>query len=110
MSEDQFSSFGDIIKNKEEKKKVKPTAYSWQELALQIIKELNIPNFKRSSVFKICKEAPENMVKAALVDTKELCKDGESWKYFFKVIHVLIKNYRTEIIFMHLFMTKSMRF
>jgi len=86
-------SFADILKDKQakQKKTVKPPAYPWQELALQIIKELNIPNFKRSSVFKICKEQPENRVKAALTDTKELCKEGQAWQYFFKVIDSLKK-------------------
>ena len=78
-----FESFASIMKHK---KKVKPPAYSWQELALQIIKELSIPNFKRSSVFKVCKNYSEKQVKQALNDTKELCPSGPKWKYFFKVI------------------------
>lgn len=80
---DNFNSFADIIKSKQT---TKAPAYPWQDLALRIIKELSIPNFKRSSVFKICKEKPLNIVQAALTDTKELCKTGEQWKYFFKVI------------------------
>ncbi|MCX6798279.1 MAG: hypothetical protein NTX66_03675 [Candidatus Falkowbacteria bacterium] len=79
----EFNSFSDILKNKTT---IKPPAYPWQDLALRIIKELSIPEFKRSAVFKICKEKPTNIVEAALIDTKELCKNGLKWKYFFKVI------------------------
>jgi len=50
MNDDNFESFASIWKNK---KTVKPPAYQWQELALQIIKELNIPVSKKSSVFKL---------------------------------------------------------
>lgn len=64
----------------------KPPAYQWQDLALRIIKELAIPNFKRSAVFKACKENPKNFIEICLNDTKELCKTGEQWKYFFKLI------------------------
>ena len=82
-SKNDFESFGSIMKYK---KTVKPPAYRWQELALQVIKELNVPNFKRSSVFRICKIYSEQQVKQALIDTKELCPQGPQWKYFFKVI------------------------
>lgn len=78
-----FNSFQDIIKNK---KTIKPPAYPWQDLALRIIKELGVPEFKRSAVFKVCKEKPINIVMTALNDTKELCKNGLKWKYFFKII------------------------
>jgi len=80
---DNFSSLIDIIKNKPV---TKAPAYPWQELALQIIKELSIPGFKRSAIFKICKDKPEHEIKRAINDTKELCKTGAKWKYFFKII------------------------
>lgn len=64
----------------------KPPAYEWQDLALRIIKELNIPKFKRNSVFKICKDNSKDFIEKCFNDTKELCKDGEKWKYFFKLI------------------------
>ena len=64
----------------------KPPAYQWQDLALRIISELGVPSFKRNSVFKICKEQPKETVEKSLNDTKELCKTGEKWKYFFKII------------------------
>jgi len=70
----------------------KPPAYQWQDLALRIISELGIPNFKRNSVFKICKEQPKEKIEKALNDTKELCKTGEKWKYFFKVIAKAVPN------------------
>lgn len=78
-----FNSFQDILKNK---KNIKAPAYPWQDLALRIIKELGIPNFKRSAVFKVCKDKPSHVVEKALIDTKELCQSGQKWKYFFKII------------------------
>jgi hypothetical protein len=63
----------------------KPPAYQWQDLALRIIKDLGVPGFKRNSVFKICKDNPQEIVEKAVNETKELCKTGEKWKYFFKV-------------------------
>ena len=63
----------------------KPPAYQWQELALKIISELSVPNFKRNSVFKICKIKSRDFVEKCLNDTKELCQTGERWKYFFKI-------------------------
>ncbi len=80
---DTFQSFSDIIKNK---KTVKAPAYPWQDLALRVIKELSIPDFKRSAVFKVCKEKSGMQIETALNDTKELCRDGAKWKYFFKII------------------------
>lgn len=83
---DNFKSFSDLIKIKKTAKTIKAPAYSWQDLALKIIQELNVPGFKRSSVFKICKEKPAHLITLALNDTKELCKSGSAWKYFFKII------------------------
>ncbi len=68
------------------KKNKKMPAYAWQDLALRVIKELNIPDFKRSAVFKVCKQKSRIYIEKALNDTKELCQSGEKWKYFFKVI------------------------
>jgi hypothetical protein len=66
--------------------KKKPPAYQWQELALRIIAELGVPNFKRNAVFKVCKENPKMFIERCLNDTKELCQTGQDWKYFFKLI------------------------
>ena len=83
-----FKKIGDLIKNNKFKRQIKrPPAYEWQDFALRIIKELSIPNFKRSSVFKVCKENPIPFVEKCLNDTKELCKTGEKWKYFFKIVN-----------------------
>jgi hypothetical protein len=82
-NEDKFSSLADILKAKQ---KIKAPAYPWQDLALRIIKELNIPNFKRGAVFKVCRDLPTHKVTLAFNDTKELCKTGSTWKYFFKII------------------------
>ena len=78
-----LEKLGKIIGTKSTKK---PPAYQWQDLALRVIKELAVPNFKRNAVFKVCKENSKNIIEKALNDTKELCKTGERWKYFFKVI------------------------
>jgi hypothetical protein len=84
MDQKPFQSFADIIKAK--KPAIKPPAYPWQDLALRIIKELNIPAFKRSAVFKVCRDCPSHRLMVALNDTKELCQNGAAWKYFFKII------------------------
>jgi len=65
---------------------VKPPAYQWQDLALRIIKELAIPNFKRNSVFKACKDNHQIFIERCLNETKELCRSGDKWKYFFKLV------------------------
>ena len=64
----------------------KPPAYPWQELALRVINELNIPTFKRSAVFKVCKQNSKYFVEQCLNDTKELCHSGEKWRDFFKLV------------------------
>ena len=78
-----FEKLGDLFGRGQAKK---PPAYAWQDLALRIIKELKIPNFKRGAVFRVCKVNSKQAVETALNDTKELCQTGERWKYFFKVI------------------------
>lgn len=85
-----MDSFSDIIKQKQ---KIKPPAYPWQDLALRVIKELGIPGFKRSAVFKVCKENASQTILNALNDTKELSHEGPKWKYFFKVIDNQPKDY-----------------
>lgn len=77
-----LEKIGDLIR----KKSKKPPAHVWQDLALRVIKELNIPNFKKSAVFLVCKQQPRVVVEKCLNDTKELCEKGEKWKYFFKLI------------------------
>jgi len=79
----------DVLKNKKIKK---APAYEWQDLALRVIDDLKIPNFKRGAIFKVCKENPKNFIENALNDTKELCKSGLKWKYFFKLINEFKKN------------------
>lgn len=83
MGDKGFEQLGDIFKAKQTKK---PPAYEWQDFALRIIKELGIPNFKRSAVFKVCKENPRAYIEKCLNETKELCRTGAKWKYFFKLI------------------------
>jgi hypothetical protein len=69
----------------------KPPAYQWQDLALRVVKELLIPPFKKASVFKICRDNSKEFVEMCLTDTKELCKSGDRWKYFFKVVDNKLK-------------------
>jgi hypothetical protein len=76
----------EILKNKEKEKRKKAPAYQWQDTALKVIKELSIPNFKRSSIFKACRDNSQAVITQALTDTKELCKTGEKWKYFLKIL------------------------
>lgn len=78
-----FQQLGDLFQKKQSKK---PPAYQWQDLALRIIAELSIPNFKRNAVFKVCRDHEKNFVEKCLDDTKELAEGGEKWKYFFKLI------------------------
>jgi hypothetical protein len=77
-----LEKIGDLFSRKPSKL---PT-FAWQELALRVINELSIPNFKRSSVFQVCKQKSRIYIEKCLNDTKELCQSGEKWKYFFKVI------------------------
>ncbi len=84
--EQDFSSLGQIFQAKQKVKTKKPPAYPWQDLALEIIKELNIPSAKRNSVFKVCKLYPRERILRALNDTKELAPKGDKWKYFFKIL------------------------
>lgn len=78
-----MDTLADILKNRQT---IKPPAYPWQDLALRVINELGVPGFKRGAVFKVCKEKSVQQIELALNDTKELCKSGAKWKYFFKII------------------------
>jgi len=78
-----MEGIGDILSKKVSKK---APAYQWQDLALRVIKDLNAPAFKRSSVFKVCRDYPETRIMQALNDTKELCTGPNKWAYFFKII------------------------
>jgi hypothetical protein len=80
-----FQSLGALFAVKREKVPP-PPAYEWQDLALRVIRELGIPLFKKSSVFKVCRDYPKDFIEICLNDTKELCAGGEGWKYFFKII------------------------
>ncbi|HBC44489.1 MAG: hypothetical protein UU95_C0003G0005 [Parcubacteria group bacterium GW2011_GWC2_42_12] len=73
---------GDLFARRQNKKM---PAYAWQDLALKVIKDLNVPDFKRSAVFKVCKQKPRIFIEKCLNDTKELCQGGQKWKYFFKI-------------------------
>jgi hypothetical protein len=86
--DDGFQSLGNLFTKLQatQTPKVKPPAHEWQDLALKIISEFNVPNFKRSSMFKVCKENSKEAIERALNDTRELCQSGNKWSYFFKVI------------------------
>jgi hypothetical protein len=88
MKQDKgLEKLGDLFGQDSKSQRSRPPApaYAWQDLALHVIKELNIPGFKRSAVFKVCKQRPRVFIEKCLNDTKELCQTGEKWKYFFKV-------------------------
>ena len=72
----------ELIKNRQT---TKPPAYEWQDLALRIIQELGVPPYKKSAVFKVCKDNPKMVVERAFNETKELAHK-ERWRYFFKLI------------------------
>ncbi len=78
-----MDNLADLLKNR---RTVKPPAYEWQDLALRVVKELSIPDFKRSALFKVCRDHHKYTVEKAMNETKELCKGGSKWQYFFKVI------------------------
>ncbi len=75
----------------------KPPAYEWQDLALRVIAELSIPDFKRNAVFKVCRDYPKYFIFRCLNETKELCQTGQQWKYFFKLINQGKKRGRKEL-------------
>lgn len=83
-----LQNFKDIF---QQKKAVKPPAYEWQDLALRVITELNIPPNKRNSVFKVAKLYPKQFIEKCLNETKELAKESE-WKYFFKLVSQRAEN------------------
>jgi hypothetical protein len=83
----EFESLGAIFIGKKGFKIKKPPAYPWQDLALKVVADLGAPAFKKSSIFKICRDKPKEFVERCLNDTKELCKNGEKWKYFLKVVN-----------------------
>ena len=85
-NDNDIQGLDSIIKEKQSSQHKKPPAYEWQELALRVIEELNIPKNKRNAVFKVCKEHPKKFIEKCLNDTKELCQKGDKWKYFFKLI------------------------
>jgi len=79
---EDIQNIGQIFSGRSVKK---APAHEWQDLALKIINDLNIPAFKKSSVFKICRDRDKQFVLNCLNDTKELCKTKDKWKYFFKL-------------------------
>jgi len=82
-----LEQIGDLFNQGAKKTRQPAPAYAWQDLALRVIKELNIPDFKKSAVFKVCKQKSKIYIEKCLNDTKELCQSGEKWKYFFKLIN-----------------------
>ncbi|EKD46791.1 MAG: hypothetical protein ACD_67C00061G0001 [uncultured bacterium] len=80
---ENLKSFSDLMKTRVVQK---APAHQWQDLALKVIQELNVPNEKRNSVFRVCKQYSRPVVERAMNDTKELCKTGQQWSYFFKII------------------------
>jgi hypothetical protein len=94
LKKEEFESLRSIFVQKKGMKVKKPPAYPWQDLALKVVAELGIPGFKRASVFKICRDHSKEFVERCLNDTKELCRSGESWKYFLKVCNEEVKKFK----------------
>jgi hypothetical protein len=94
MIDSEPTSFADICKARQAATVKKAPAYAWQDLALRVIKELGIPAFKKSAVFKVCKQKTPVEIERAINDTKELCQSGDCWKYFFKIVGAPEKNDR----------------
>ena len=76
---ENFHKIGALLKKE---RAMPPPAYPWQELALEIIKELNVPKSKKTAVFKVCRDHQRSFIERCLNDTKEL-SHRERWKYFF---------------------------
>jgi hypothetical protein len=82
-----MQQISDIFKKKKEPvNEVKAPSYQWQDMALNIIKELDIPQSKKNSVFKVCKDYDKNYVEKCVDDTKELAQGSGRWRYFFKLV------------------------
>jgi len=83
-----MQQISDIFKDKKKSPPeiIKAPAYQWQDMALRIIKELAIPQSKKNSVFKVCKDYDKNYVEKCLDDTKELAQGSGQWRYFFKLV------------------------
>lgn len=81
-----MDSIANMIQFKQQKE---TKTLPWQELALDIIKELRVPVYQKGSVFKCCK-TDERRARFALTDCQELGK--RHLKYFFKVYSELNKN------------------
>lgn len=92
-----LKSFGQLLQKREVQETKKAPTYQWQELALKIIADLEVPKEKRNSVFRVCKQYSRQLIERALSDTKELCKTGEKWRYFFKVIDIISKKPQASI-------------
>ncbi|EKE18658.1 MAG: hypothetical protein ACD_9C00268G0005 [uncultured bacterium] len=91
MTKDNIKSFGQLLQKREVKDIKKAPTFQWQELALKIIEDLDVPKEKRNSIFRVCKQHNRQIIERAISDTKELCKSGEKWRYFFKVIDIIKK-------------------
>lgn len=87
----EFEGLGAIFQRPRPVAKKAP-AYPWQDFALQVIKDLRIPNFKRGSVFKVCKDYDRILIERCMNETKELATGKEQWKYFFKLVTQLPKS------------------
>ncbi len=86
----EFEGLGSLFQRPRPPVKKAP-AYQWQEFALKVIKDLGIPNFKRGSVFKVCKDYDRIVIERCMNETKELANGKDRWKYFFKLVTLLPK-------------------
>lgn len=66
---------------------IKDKLQSWQDLALGIIKDLNIPAKDRSMIFLVCKRFGRSYIERCLNTTKEKARGDLKGHYFIKVIY-----------------------
>jgi hypothetical protein len=80
----QFTDISQLVK--QPRPIIKPTAHPWQQLALEVIASLRVPDFKRAAIFQACQQFPESIIRQAVIDTQELCQQNSRWPYFFKIL------------------------
>ena len=75
MKKSEPTSFADIFKARATKPPVKAPAYPWQDLALRVIKELSIPNFKLfNPQLSYHLKLPFNRKRHAVMKRASLCR------------------------------------
>ena len=78
----------DLLKQRVQKVPTKKiTTQPWQELAVEICKELRVEGSQRGIIFKACKNNNDAYVRHCFEETKELAKGDKASHYFIKLIY-----------------------